>query len=175
MTIEPYGGPAPTILVVMGVAGAGKSTLARAIADRLKIPYLEADDLHPPANVAKMSSGQPLTDADRWPWLDAVAAWIDARARAGEAAVVACSALKRRYRERLAREHPSVRFAYVTGSPELVTARMKARRDHYFPVSLIASQFDALEPPEPDENAISVNMELPLSAQVERVLAELRG
>jgi gluconokinase len=159
----------------MGVAGAGKSSLGRALAERLAVPFLEADDLHPAANVAKMRRGEPLTDNDRWPWLAAVAGWIETRASAGEAAVVACSALKRAYRNRLAEGHPSVRFVHVTGSEELVTERMSDRRDHYFPVSLIASQFEALEPPGRDERAIIADMEWPVSKQVAHLLAELRG
>ena len=166
--------PPPTVVVVMGVAGAGKSTLGRALADVLGMQFLEADDLHPEANVAKMRQGEPLTAADRWPWLAAVAGRIDAYASSQESAVVACSALKRSYREVLGGGRPYVRFVYVAGSQDLVTERMAPRRDHYFPVSLIASQFEALEPPGVDEQAIVVDMALPLAVQVAEVVAELR-
>ena len=157
-------------LVVMGVAGAGKTTLARALAARLDWAFLDADDLHPAANVEKMRAGAPLSDADRAPWLEAVARWIDARLAAGEDAVVACSALKRRYRAVLTDGRPSVRIVYLKGSLDLVAARMAARKDHYFPTSLIASQFEALEPPTPEEHAIVVDMAPPVSVQVDRVL-----
>jgi gluconokinase len=163
----------PTVVVVMGVAGSGKSTLGRALAERLDARFLEADDLHLTSSVAKMRRGEALTDADRWPWLSAVADWLEAEIAAGHSAVTACSALKRRYRERLARGRPEVRFVHVSGSPELVAQRMSARRDHYFPMSLIASQFEALEPPANDEGAIVVDMALPIPLQVDQVLARL--
>jgi gluconokinase len=165
--------PPPIVMVVMGVAGAGKSTLARALANELGVRFLEGDDLHPAANVAKMRRGEPLTDADRWPWFSAVAAWIDARAAARESAVVACSALKRSYRQVLGQGRPFVRFVHVAGSPELVAERMAGRQDHYFPASLIASQFEALEPPGADEEVVVVDMTLPVAAQVAQVVAEL--
>jgi gluconokinase len=166
--------PPPTVVVVMGVAGAGKSTLARALADHLGVRYLEGDDLHPAANLTKMRNGVPLSDADRWPWLSAIAAWIDERASARESAVVACSALKRSYRKVLGENRSFVRFVHVAGSPELVAERMARRQGHYFPASLIASQFEALEPPLADEKAIVVDMTLPLAGQVTQVVAELR-
>lgn len=166
-------GPSPMVVVVMGVAGAGKSTLALALANDMGVRFLEGDDLHPAANVAKMRRGEPLTDSDRWPWLSAVAAWIDARVGAQESAVVACSALKLSYRKVLGQGRPAVRFVHVAGSPVLVAERMAERQDHYFPASLIASQFEALEPPEPDERAVVVDMALPVAAQVAQVVAEL--
>ena len=161
------------VLIVMGVAGAGKSTLAKALAAKLGWTFLEGDDLHPPANVAKMRAGHALEDADRWPWLAAIGEWIDARA--GEPAVIACSALKRSYREFLGRGRPFVRTVYLDGSPELVGERVAARRDHYFPTSLVASQFEALEPPGPNEHAIVVAMALPVEAQVRHVIEALRN
>ena len=162
-----------TILIVMGVAGAGKTTLARALAARLGWTFLDADDLHPAANVEKMRAGAPLDDADREPWLAAVARWIDARLAASEAAVVACSALKRRYRAALTAGRPSVRIVYLEGSADLVAARMAERRGHYFPASLIASQFAALEPPTPEEHAIVVDMAPPVEVQVGEVVAAM--
>ena len=163
----------PLVVVVMGVAGAGKSTVGRALAERLRVPFLEADDLHPAANVAKMSAAVPLTDEDRWPWLSAIAEWIDQLDPASTTAVVACSALKRSYRRLLAMGRPRIQIVHVAGSPELVAERMEGRTDHYFPASLIASQFKALEPPDPDEGAVVVDMSLPLAEQVDQVVMRL--
>lgn len=164
---------AATVLLVIGVAGAGKSTLARALAERLGWAFLEADELHPAANVAKMRSGAPLTDADREPWLAAVGKVIDGWAVAGKPGVVACSALKRRYRETLRTGRPQVRIVYVAIDMALAEARVGQRADHYYPASLVPSQFEALEPPTPDERAIAVEAAEPTNAQVAAVLAAL--
>ena len=160
----------PTSLIVMGVAGAGKTTLARALAERLGWAFLDADALHPPANVEKMRAGIPLDDADRAPWLAAVAAWMDAEAGPS---VVACSVLKRAYRAALTEGRPDARLVYIDASPELVATRVAERADHYFPASLIASQFQSLEPPSPDERAIVVSMAASTEAQVAQVLARV--
>ena len=160
----------PTCLIVMGVAGAGKTTLALALAERLGWGFLDADRLHPQANVAKMRAGLPLDDADRAPWLTAVAEWIDAQ---DGASVVACSALKRAYRTRLVEGRPQARVVYLDASPELIAARVTQRADHYFPASLIASQFEALEPPAPDEHAIVVDIADPTETQVAAVIAHI--
>jgi len=160
----------PTSLIVMGVAGAGKTTLARALAERLGWAFLDADALHPPANVEKMRAGIPLGDADRAPWLAAVAAWMDAEAGPS---VVACSVLKRAYRAALTEGRPDARLVYIDASPELVATRVAERADHYFPASLIASQFQSLEPPGPDERAIVVSMAASTEAQVAQVLARV--
>ena len=160
----------PTSLIVMGVAGAGKTTLARALAERLGWAFLDADALHPPANVEKMRAGIPLGDADRAPWLAAVAAWMDAEAGPS---VVACSVLKRAYRAALTEGRPDARLVYIDASPELVATRVAERADHYFPASLIASQFQALEPPGPDERPIVVSMAASTEAQVAQVLARV--
>jgi carbohydrate kinase (thermoresistant glucokinase family) len=160
---------APPILLIMGVSGCGKSTLGARLASALKWPFQEGDSLHPPANVAKMAAGQPLEDADRWPWLAAVAAWIDDRRKAGEAGVVTCSALKRAYRTLLSEGRPQVRTIFLAGSRELITRRLAARSDHFMPASLLASQFAALEPPSPEERAITVDARLSVEVQVARV------
>ena len=160
----------PISLIVMGVAGAGKTTLARALAERLGWAFLDADALHPAANVAKMRAGVPLDDADRAPWFTAVAAWMDAEAGPS---VVACSALKRAYRATLMNGRPGARLVYLDASPELVAARMADRADHYFPTTLIASQFLSLEPPEPDERPIVVSMAAATETQVAEVLAQI--
>jgi gluconokinase len=160
----------PTSLIVMGVAGAGKTTLAQALAERTGWVFLDADILHPPANVAKMRAGEPLTDADRAPWLAAVASWIDAQPGPN---IVACSALKRAYRAALTDDRPEARLVYLDASPELVAARVAGRADHYFPTSLVASQFASLEPPDAGEGAIVVSMATATDAQVAEVLAQI--
>ncbi|HEU5471141.1 MAG TPA: gluconokinase [Actinophytocola sp.] len=138
------------IVVVMGVSGSGKTTVGQALADRLGVPFAEADEFHPPANIAKMSAGIALDDADRGPWLTAIAAWITEQAgrRGG---VITCSALKRRYRDRLKAAAPGVHFLHLAGSQELIAARIGARKGHFMPPSLLDSQFAALEPLAPDE------------------------
>jgi gluconokinase len=161
----------PTILVVMGVTGTGKSTVAGLLAGHLGWELQEGDDLHPEANVAKMSKGIPLTDEDRMPWLDIIAAWIDAQGAAGEPGIVTCSALKRSYRDRLRR--PNVVFVHLTGSPELIASRMAKRLDHFMPTTLLTSQLDLLEPPGPDENVITVNLSGQPTEEVAHVLHEL--
>ncbi len=141
----------------MGVSGVGKSTIGRGLATALGVPFADADDFHPPANVAKMRAGTPLVDADRWPWLDAIGAWLDQRGGAG--GVVTCSALKRSYRQRLLATRPGVRLLYLHGDPALVMARQAARENHFMPASLMASQYATLEPPGPDEAAIAMEVD----------------
>jgi gluconokinase len=161
----------PTILVVMGVTGTGKSTVAGMLAGQLGWELREGDDLHPPANVAKMSKGIPLTDEDRMPWLDIIAAWIDDQTAANKPGIVTCSALKRIYRDRLRR--PNVIFVHLTGSPELIASRMAKRLDHFMPTTLLESQLATLEPPGPDENVITVNLSGQPSDEVAEVLTQL--
>jgi carbohydrate kinase (thermoresistant glucokinase family) len=162
-----------THLVVMGVAGTGKSTVARALAERLGWPFGEGDDLHPAANVAKMAAGIPLDDADRWPWLDAIAAWTAEQAAAGNSTIVTCSALRRTYRDRLRAAAPDTVFVHLVGSPALLAERMTARRDHFMPTSLLQSQLETLEPLEADEPGFTVDVELPAAAIVDEVLDKL--
>ncbi|MGK5446981.1 gluconokinase [Streptomyces radiopugnans] len=133
----------------MGVSGSGKTTVGTALAERLGVPYAEADDFHPPENVAKMASGVPLTDEDRAPWLDAIAAWL--KAQDGEGGVVTCSALKRAYRDRLRRAAPEVFFLHLDGSPELIGERLSGRTGHFMPSALLRSQFETLEALDADE------------------------
>jgi carbohydrate kinase (thermoresistant glucokinase family) len=162
-----------THLVVMGVAGTGKSTIARALAERLGWPFGEGDDLHPAANVAKMAAGIPLDDADRWPWLDAIAAWTAEQAAAGNSTIVTCSALRRTYRDRLRAAAPDTVFVHLVGSPALLAERMTARKDHFMPTSLLQSQLETLEPLEADEPGFTVDVELPAAAIVDEVLDQL--
>ena len=159
------------ILVVMGVAGTGKSTVARLLSERLGWEVTEGDDLHPPSNVAKMSAGTPLTDEDRWPWLDAIAAWMRKKAERGEPGIVTCSALKRSYRDRL--RGPNVIFVFLNGPREVIAARMANRRDHFMPPALLDSQLATLEPPTEDENVVTVNLSATPAQEVAEVLQVL--
>ena len=162
------------ILVVMGVAGSGKTTIARMLADRLGWRFQEGDALHPPANVAKMSAGTPLTDEDRWPWLHAIAAVIDGWRAEGASGIVTCSALKRAYRAILAGGRPDVRIVHLAGDKALIAARMAARKGHFMPTALLDSQFATLEPPGAEENPIVVDIAPGPEAIVDRLLAALR-
>ena len=144
-------------IVVMGVSGCGKTTVGKALADRLGAEFIDGDSLHSPANVAKMTRGEPLTDGDRWPWLETIGRRLGG---ATGPIVIASSALRRRYRDRIREAaEAQVLFIHLAGGIELIGARMRARQDHYMPPSLLRSQFDALEPPEPDENAFTVSID----------------
>jgi carbohydrate kinase (thermoresistant glucokinase family) len=147
-----------TILVVMGVSGSGKTTVAVMLAKALGVAFLEGDDFHPRANVEKMKGGTPLTDEDRWPWLKAIARQIDAWRAEGKAGVVTCSALKRAYRDVLIGDRREVRLVYLKGSHALIHARMAARHKHFMPVGLLDSQFATLEEPGPDERPVVVDV-----------------
>ena len=164
----------PVVLVVMGVSGSGKSTIARPVAARLGWAFQEGDDLHPQANIEKMRAGHPLTDADRWPWLDAVRAWIDRQAASGASGVITCSALKRAYRARIQAGRAAVEFIYLRGARALVSARITQRMGHYMPASLLASQFATLEEPGADEPVITVDIGGSPDQIVEAILAALR-
>ena len=144
----------PLVLVVMGVSGTGKSTVAGMLAGRLGWDLEEGDDLHPAANVAKMSSGQPLTDEDRWPWLDKIASWIHLHVAAGSPGIITCSALRRVYRDRL--RGPGVAFVHLDGSKQVIGERLSKRLDHFMPESLLDSQLATLEPLDHDESGIVV-------------------
>ncbi len=151
------------VIVVMGVSGSGKSTVGALLAERLGVAYADADDFHPPANIAKMSAGHPLDDTDRAPWLDAIAGWIAGRGDRG--GVVTCSALRRRYRDRLRADTPGLFFVHLDGPPELIASRLAARTAHFMPSRLMCSQFEALEPLESDEPGAVV----PLDGGPERI------
>jgi gluconokinase len=163
----------PLSLVVMGVSGVGKTSVARALVARTGWPFQEGDELHPEANVAKMAAGHPLDDDDRWPWLRRIADWVGAREAAGEGAVVTCSALKRSYRDLLCDGHPSVRFVHLVAGRDVLTARVTNRHDHYMPPSLLQSQLDALEPLGADEPGVVVETYGDPDAVAERALEEL--
>jgi gluconokinase len=165
---------APYALVVMGVSGSGKSTIADRLAARLGWRYEDGDRFHPPANVAKMSAGQPLTDEDRWPWLQAIADEIDRLVAAGQRAVIACSALKRAYRNVLVHGRDDVRIVFLNGTQDLIAERLAARKGHFMPPGLLASQFKTLEPPQPSERPITVSIDAPVEAIVDDIINQLK-
>jgi len=166
--------PLPAAVIVMGVSGSGKTTVAALLAGRLNWEFEDGDWLHPEANVAKMHRGIALTDEDRWPWLRAIAAWIDEKRSEGRHGVVACSALKRSYRDVLVGERRDVRLVYLKGDEALVARRIAARHGHFMPAALLHSQFETLEEPGEDENPIVVSIEARPVEMVTRILAELR-
>jgi gluconokinase len=162
-------------LVVMGVAGSGKTTIAAALASQLQCSFADGDDLHPQHNVAKMARGEPLTDVDREPWLQAVAAWIAARHASGSSTVVACSALKRRYRDTLRQAAPRVAFVHLDVPAETLHERLQRRRGHFMPASLLDSQLATLEPLQPDELGFAVEATGPPAAVVAMIVAHAKG
>ena len=169
------GTSAPLVLIVMGVSGSGKSTIAEAMADALHWPYQEGDALHPPSNVQKMHHGIPLTDSDRAPWLASVRAWIDARVAAGEHGLITCSALKRAYRAGLVGGRPNVRLLYLKADAAVLEARLRQRTGHFMPASLLESQLDTLEEPGAEERPIVVPVEGEREATVRDALAAVEA
>lgn len=163
----------PRIAVLMGVSGTGKTTIGQRLAKQLGWKFVEGDRLHPPENVAKMKSGQPLTDCDRAPWLAAVAEVIDGWRDRGECGVITCSALKREYRRQIVGDRCDVRLVYLEGTQRLIAERLASRKDHFMPASLLDSQFAALEPPGPDENPITIGIDQPIAEIVERLCGVL--
>lgn len=164
----------PPVLVVMGVSGAGKSTIARELAARLGWPFEEGDSLHPEANVAKMHAGIPLTDADRQPWLERVAAWIDGQRARKQPGIITCSALKRAYRRIIVGDRPEVRLVYLRGGRDLIAQHLAGREGHFMPAALLQSQIDTLEEPLPDEDALVVDVGTP-AAEVAQEIIRLLG
>jgi gluconokinase len=162
-------GQMPCALVVMGVSGSGKSTIAEKLAARLGWSYEDGDKFHPASNVAKMSAGHPLTDEDRWPWLQAIADEIDRVCKAGQRAVIACSALKRAYRDILVHGRSDVRIVYLRGTQELIAGRLAARENHFMPPGLLDSQFKTLEPPDAGENPVTVSIDAPVDTIVDDI------
>ncbi len=163
-----------TILIVAGVSGSGKTTMGAMLAGRLGWPFADADDFHPAANIEKMRAGIPLTDEDRWPWLRAIAAWMDERIAAGESAVLGCSALKRSYRDVLLGGRPQARMIFLDVDPEELARRLAARHGHFFSEKLLGSQLAAVDPPQPDEHVISVAETDQPASTVELIIAALR-
>lgn len=160
-------------VVVMGVSGSGKTTVARGIALTTGLLFAEADDFHSQANVDKMRSGRPLTDDDRLPWLNDLAVWMAERAAEGQSTVIACSALKRAYRDVLAGGPPAIDFVHLRGTVQLIRQRISARAGHYMPASLLGSQIDTLEPLEPDEPGVVLDVDAPAHELIARAVRQL--
>jgi carbohydrate kinase (thermoresistant glucokinase family) len=163
----------PLVIVLMGVSGCGKSTVGAELARVLGWPFRDADSFHLPANIAKMSRGIPLNDDDRWPWLDAIARWIDDRLLRQWPGIVSCSALKLAYRRRILRKRTRVRLVYLKGEMGLIAARLARRTDHFMPPALLASQFEALEEPQPDERPVIASIADPPDRIAATIIAEL--
>lgn len=163
----------PVVLVVMGVSGSGKSTIAEGLAERLGWRFEEGDELHPEANKKKMAAGHPLDDDDRWPWLERIESWIDDRLDAGESGIVTCSALKRAYRDVLDRRGENVGFVLLNGSREQIEERLHRRKGHFMPSSLLDSQFATLECPTDDEAAVEVDIAGTPDDIVDRIVGDL--
>lgn len=157
-------------IVVMGVSGSGKSTVGAALAQRLRVPFADADDFHPAANIAKMTAGQPLDDDDRYPWLATIGQWLADHPDGG---VMSCSALKRRYRDQLREQCPEVEFLHLHGTPEVISARQASRPGHFMPASLVASQFATLEPLEDDEAGIVVDVAADIDSIVDTYISTI--
>jgi carbohydrate kinase (thermoresistant glucokinase family) len=164
----------PSVVIVMGVSGSGKSTIGTLLAGRLRWEFDDADWFHPAANVDKMHRGVPLTDEDRWPWLRAIAVWIDKTRSAGGHGVIACSALKRGYRDILVGDRADVRLVYLKGDEALIARRIATRHEHFMPPSLLHSQFAALEEPGADENPITISIEPQPREIVAQILSALK-
>ena len=160
-------------LVIMGVSGSGKSTIANALGRQLGWVVEDADQFHPKSNVKKMSAGIPLTDDDRWPWLHAIAAEIARKRASGTSVIIACSALKRAYRDSLVQGHDDTRIVYLRGRKELIAERLAARKNHFMPPGLLDSQFRTLEEPSEDEHPLVVDIDATVDDIAERIVALL--
>jgi gluconokinase len=161
-------------IIVMGVSGSGKSTIAEALARTIGFDCEDGDSYHPPSNVTKMHAGIPLTDDDRWPWLKAIADDIDRKAEAGHRLVISCSALKRAYRDILVHGRSDVRLVYLKGTRELIAERLAVRKDHFMPPSLLDSQFATIEEPMPDEHVVTVDINAPVDRIIAAIVDRLR-
>jgi gluconokinase len=161
-------------LIVMGVSGSGKTTIASELAARLGWTFEDGDRFHPASNVAKMAAGHPLTDEDRWPWLQAIADEIDAVCQRGGHVVIACSALKRAYRDLLVHGRNDVRIIFLNGTQALIADRLARRKGHFMPPGLLDSQFKTLELPKVDENPLTVSIDAPVEAIVDEIARQLR-
>jgi gluconokinase len=155
-------------VVVMGVSGSGKSTVGAALAQRLRVPFADADDFHPPANIAKMTAGHALDDDDRHPWLEAIGTWLADHADGG---VMSCSALKRKYRDQIRRHCADVEFLHLSGTLEVIARRQASRPGHFMPASLLASQFETLEPLQPDERGVAINVDQNIDSIIDTYVA----
>jgi gluconokinase len=156
----------------MGVSGSGKSTVGAALAQRLRVPFADADDFHPPANIAKMTAGEALNDDDRYPWLESIGEWLAQRCDTG--GVMSCSALKRKYRDQLRRHCPGVEFVHLSGTPEVIAKRQASRPGHFMPASLLASQFDTLEPLGGDERGVVIDVDQSIDSIVDNYVTSTK-
>lgn len=152
----------------MGVSGSGKSTVGAALAQRLRVPFADADDFHPPENIAKMTAGHALDDDDRYPWLEAIGEWL---AQHPDGGVMSCSALKRVYRDQLRQHRADIEFLHLAGSPETIGRRQASRPGHFMPAALLASQFETLEPLEPDEQGVAIDVDQSIDSIVDSYIA----
>jgi gluconokinase len=164
---------APSALIVMGVSGSGKSTIAAGLAERLGWTFEDGDRFHPKSNIAKMSAGHPLTDEDRWPWLQAIADEIDRVCKAGGRIVIACSALKRAYRDILVHGRDDVRIVFLNGNQALIADRLARRKGHFMPPGLLDSQFKTLEPPQADERPITVSIDASVEIIIDNIVVQV--
>ena len=164
----------PCALIVMGVSGSGKSTIAEALGRRLGWRFEDGDSFHPPSNVAKMAAGHPLTDEDRWPWLNAIADEIGRICKARDHVIIACSALKHAYRDVLLRGRNDVRFVFLKGTQELIADRLAHRKGHFMPPELLTSQFRTLESPDASEHVITASIDASVAAIVDDILRQLQ-
>lgn len=174
--MSPVADPLPGVplhIVVMGVSGSGKSTVARALRDRLGWDFAEGDDFHPQSNIDKMAAGRPLVDEDRWPWLETLAAWTAERDAREQPTILACSSLKLAYRNLLRKGGEGTYFVHVHGDKDLLLERMQTRERHFMPATLLESQLDTLEPLGPDERGIVVDIANPVERSARMVLAQL--
>ncbi|GAC1654392.1 MAG: gluconokinase [Mycobacterium sp.] len=156
-------------IVVMGVSGSGKSTVGAALAQRLRMPFADADDFHPPANIAKMTAGQPLDDDDRYLWLETLGQWLSQHC--GDGGVMSCSALRRTYRDQLRRHCPDVEFLHLSGTPAAIAKRQASRPGHFMPASLMASQFATLEPLDAEERGVAIDVDQNIDSIIDAYLA----
>jgi gluconokinase len=155
-------------IVVMGVSGSGKSTVGAALAQRLRVPFADADDFHPEANIKKMSAGESLDDDDRYPWLEVIGEWLAAHPDGG---VMSCSALKHKYRDQLRRHCPDIHFLHLAGTTDVIGRRQASRPGHFMPASLLASQFNTLEPLTPDENGVAIDVDKNIDSIIESYIS----
>lgn len=160
-------------IVVMGVSGSGKSTVGAQLADVLGVPFIDGDGLHPESNIEKMAAGTPLTDADRWPWLAEVGRVLRDSGESGEGAIVACSALRRAYRDAILDAAPDALFVHLTGDRDVLARRMSGRSDHFMPTTLLDSQIDTLEPLNSDEPGITIDIDTSVDGVVEAARAQI--
>ena len=163
----------PCALIVMGVSGSGKSTIAASLAERLNWTFADGDRFHPASNVAKMSAGQPLTDQDRWPWLQAIADEIDRVCEAGNHVVIACSALRRAYRNVLVHGRSDIRIVFLKGTQPLIAERLARRKGHFMPPGLLDSQFRTLEPPTAEESPVTVSIDASVDTIIDDIVSQL--